>query len=194
MIKNFKLFENKINYNYKLLIKDNTLVLYNDMIDNVLGILNLAQTNNDNVYYVASVGAEKGLGTKLYEYALMYIYSDFMIPSRDGDVTGEAFNIWKKFYNRNDIEKIENSDIFSDNFYFSLITGEDEYLDYSEKKEIIEYWNENDEYSKNIKELMIFNTKYRKKPNKEYIKLINESNNINVGNWIFDVDYSTFFK
>ena len=55
-----------------------------------------------------------------------------LMPSRDGDVRGDAFNVWTKMYHRDDVDKLE-LEVVDDDFRFDILTGE---RDYTTKEEI----------------------------------------------------------
>ena len=122
-------------------------------------------------HYVSGVAAEKGFGPLIYELAFMYVDSinSKLMPSRDGDVREGAFNVWKKMYERNDIDKI-TLDVKDDNFRFDILTGEEEHTTEEERIELFNDYDNDEQYN-----LLVFNTGYSKIPNDEYNKLIDNA-------------------
>jgi hypothetical protein len=59
----------------------------------------------DNVFQQTGVAAEKGYGPMIYEMAMMTIYDNGLTLTRSGDIRGTAFEVWEKFYHRNDVVK-----------------------------------------------------------------------------------------
>jgi len=123
-------------------------------------------------YYIFGVAAERGFGPFIYELAMMHINKEGkgLMPTRDGDVRGESWNVWEIFYkNRSDVKK-KTLDILDPAYNFNLI--EDIYWD--DDKEKMEIYNELD--SEDKENLIIFNTAYFMKPSEEYYKLIEIAN------------------
>lgn len=54
---------------------------------------------------VEQVAAEKGQGPFLYEVAMMSVYPEYLSPSYTGDTSDSALQVWKKFYQRTDVER-----------------------------------------------------------------------------------------
>lgn len=175
------------------------LVLLNTKTDYVVGTLSLViyqDKEGKNVEgKITSVGSERGYGKYLYEFALMYIDVP-ILPSRDGDVTGEAMKVWEKLYNDPKVIK-EELNWEDDDYTLSILFGDQVYYTLKEKEEIYQNYLENGEDLKNDIELQIFNTKYTIKNNSNlYLRLkkIGEKfmKNNNTDEY-FDVDYSYFF-
>ena len=167
-----------------LFIKPNnsgvTLTLYNPKNKEVYATITFISNKLSAPYhYVSGVAAIKGYGPLIYELAFMYVDSinSRLMPSRDGDIRGEAFNVWEKMYDRIDIDKTE-VDIKDDNFRFDIITGEDLF---TTEKERIEWFNQSSEDEQYT--LKVFNSAYCKTGSKEYAELIKVANN-----------FTTFFK
>jgi len=175
-----------------------SFVLLNTKTDVVIGTLNLVVYDdiNDKEYFgmVTSVGAERGYGKYLYEFALMYVDVPVM-PSRDGDVTGEAMNVWEKLYNDSDVVK-DTLKWEDDEFTLSILFGEKEYYSLEEKEEIYKEYLENGEDLKKDEEIKIFNTKYSiNKESDLYLELKDKGRKFDKDtDKYFDVDYSGFFE
>jgi ADP-ribose pyrophosphatase YjhB (NUDIX family) len=120
-------------------------------------------------YFVSGVAAERGFGPLIYEMAMMHISGEGkgLMPTRDGDVRSDAWNVWERFYNRGDIRK-ETLESNSPFFRFDILFSEDEFDSEEEKQD----WIENEASSDDIKKLMIFNTVYSLGRNKEYSELL----------------------
>lgn len=149
------LFIERINQGY-------TLVLYDPKSKSTYAVITFIwrqQTGPD--FYVSGVAAEKGFGPLIYELAMMLAEQDGrgLMPSRDGDVRGDAWNVWTKFYDRSDVDKKE-LDLLDDNFRCDIITGDECEFDGDEDK--VEWWSEMGDANK--KTLKIFNTAYSMKP------------------------------
>ena len=94
------------------------LDLYDFYANRVLGTIGASHVA-DNIFHVTGVAAEKGYGPLMYEFAMMSIYDNVLTPTRSADIRGNAWEVWKKFYNRNDVNKFpipENSRAYSDEF------------------------------------------------------------------------------
>jgi len=145
-----------------LFISDNgtwlNFILYSKSEDKIYGAITTSDIHDSNkLQEVGRVAAEKGYGPLIYEMAMAYINPGFLMPSRDGDIRGEAWNVWKKFYQRNDIIK-KTLPIENDLFSFVLVTGDshEEFESIEEKKEMF------DELDKKSKiDIMAFNTMYQ---------------------------------
>lgn len=95
------------------------LDLYDFSKNRVLGTIEVRHVV-DNLFHVTGVAAEKGYGPLVYEAAMMTIYDNGLLPTRSGDIRGNAWEIWKKFYQRDDVGKFEipeTSRAYSDEFY-----------------------------------------------------------------------------
>lgn len=172
-MKYLKLFEQHTLYNrlpngFKIVSVDDSNEIC--IIDSDINLLSCLQYNelNDGVCYVSGVASNlSGMGTLVYEFAMMSLYPNGLMPSRDGDVRGGAYNIWERFYNRGDIEK-QTLDISDDKYNISILTGEDYNMTHDEK---LEFFNSGVDDSE-INVLNIFNTIYKIKPSKKYTKNI----------------------
>jgi hypothetical protein len=152
-----------------------TLTLYNPANEIAFATITINYDPNEGPgFYVSGVAAEKGFGPFIYELAMMHIDSggDFLMPSRDGDVKGSAFNVWYKFYDRDDVDK-ETLDLFDENFRCDIIVGNTCVFDDDAEKQ--EWWNESSDDEK--KALLVFNTGYSIEEGPEYHKLISIANN-----------------
>lgn len=177
-MKYIKLFEEHILYDrlpkdFKIIIENNQLLIV-DSNYKILSQIKIYQID-DNIFDVSSVSSNtRGMGALIYEFAMMFIYPNGLMPSRDGDVREKSFNIWSKFYSRNDIDK-RLLNIYDDNYYISIITGEEYFIT---KKEKLEFFKENDLDDNEIETLEIFNTVYSLKPNNIFIKNIIDIENL----------------
>lgn len=131
-------------------------------------------TNN-----VSGVAARKGFGPLIYEMAMMQssLNGKWLGPSADGDIRGEAMNVWEKFYKRADVKK-ETLDIEDDSFSFEILDGEESNWEPGEKTE---RFNTLDEEFPNtpLKEMqddvLTFNSSYSLIPNEIFIILRNRA-------------------
>ena len=182
MNKYFKLFEQHrlydrlpsgfkiVKYDKEYRYTDDTYVcIYiTDSEYNILSSIE-AVSIEDNYYVGGSASKLRGLGALAYEFTMMSIYPSGLMPNRDGDVREKAFNVWEKFYERNDLEK-ESIAFSSSQYSIAIATGEDEPTTEEENRE---FYEESDaEYQKTLD---TFNTAYKIKPNSIY-----ESNIINL--------------
>ena len=103
----------------------------------------------------------------MYEIAMAYINPSFLMPSRDGDIRTGAWEVWKKFYDRKDVNK-KTLDIQDELFSFVIATG-DSHEDFESPEEKQEMFNELPDYDK--KTVTVFNTMYQYK-NPMILKLI----------------------
>ncbi len=153
------LFIREINSGYDL-------VLYNPKLKNVYAIITIVLREAEN-YFVAGVAAERGFGPFIYELAMMHINKEGkgLMPTRDGVIRGEAWNVWKKFYAaRPDVDK-KSLSILDKNYNFNII--DDIYWESDEEKtEIYDELSPKDKVYVNI-----FNTAFFLAPSAEYEKL-----------------------
>lgn len=94
------------------------LDLYDFLKRRVLGTIECVHVA-DNVFHVTGVAAEPGYGPLMYESGMMTIYDNGLAPTRSGDVRGTAWEIWRKFYGRDDVGKFpipENSRAYSEEY------------------------------------------------------------------------------
>jgi len=121
-----------------------------------------------NDYSVMSVAAEKGFGPFVYELAMMYVNAKGkgLTPSRDGDVRGDAFDVWAKFYDRKDVKKNKLTPD-SPGFKFAILFDDDEMEDVDD---VFEFYRELSKEDKRI--LSIFNSVYFLSPNDVFNTLI----------------------
>jgi len=97
---------------------DTFLVVFNIETSRVMGIIaynNVKRSGGNSPgdnYQVSVVASEKGYGPLMYELAMMDVSPKGLMPTRSGDVSDSAREVWKKFYDRSDIKKeeIENHD------------------------------------------------------------------------------------
>jgi len=80
------------------------LDLYDFSKQRILGTIECVHVA-ENIFEVTGVAAEKGYGPLMYELAMMTIYDNGLTATRGGDIRGTAWEIWKKFYKRDDIGK-----------------------------------------------------------------------------------------
>lgn len=155
-----------------LFVKDNgtwvNFILYSKSEDKLYGVITIEDLNKDgNIRSVGRVAAEKGYGPMMYEIAMAYINPSFLMPSRDGGIRTGAWEVWKKFYDRKDVNK-KTLDIQDELFSFVIATG-DNHEDFESPEEKQEMFNELPDYDK--KTVTVFNTMYQYK-NPMILKLI----------------------
>lgn len=158
------------NSNIGLFTFDNTLTLYNPESDEVFAYIGLSEDMN-GTFYFPTVAAKKGYGPSIYEFAMMYSGSGGLMISRDGDIRGDAFNIWQRFYDSSRrVIKKETLPIEDDRFNFAIVTGEeyDNYETITDKK--IEF--EGHKAYGDEKAILVYNTKMYMNKNKIYNRLI----------------------
>lgn len=154
------------------------VTLYNPKTNSVYASLSASLRNINLGYDVDSVAAEKGFGPFIYELAMMQASKKRkgLMPNRSGDVRGQAFNVWEKFYKRNDVEKITINPITPNGdvnplYRIDILTGDEaEFEDYDD---FMEYYNQLQDSEKYA--LAVFNTIYLMKPNSQYHTLIQRS-------------------
>lgn len=149
------------------------LILFDPNSDNVYGtIMIVLHESEAPYYYVRGVAAIKGFGPFIYELAMMLLDKEgqMLMPSRDGDVRGEAWGVWKKFYDRNGVKK-KTLDLLDDDFRCDIITGDECYFEDNEDKQ--EWFNELSDDDKHA--LIVFNTGYSMTSNSDFVNLVNNS-------------------
>jgi hypothetical protein len=149
---------------------DMNISLYDFVNGEILGFVGLSR-NKDGTYYFPMIAAEKGFGPTVLEVALMFCHPNGLMISRDGDIRGDAFNVWEKMYKRKDVIK-ETLPLSDKNFNFAIITGDDQETYESEFEKIseFEYFIE-DGFKENI---LIYNSKMSIVPTKDYERLISD--------------------
>jgi len=149
---------------------DMNISLYDFVNGEILGFVGLSR-NKDGTYYFPMIAAEKGFGPTVLEVALMFCHPNGLMVSRDGDIRGDAFNVWEKMYKRKDVIK-ETLPLSDKNFNFAIITGDDQETYESEFEKIseFEYFIE-DGFKENI---LIYNSKMSIVPTKDYERLISD--------------------
>ena len=147
-----------------------SMTLYDPQSNTAFGTITFSSHITLGPYFnVGGVAALRGYGPFIYELAMMYAdsHNSMLMPSRDGDVRGDAWNVWVNFFNRDDVNK-NTLKLEDDLFRFDIITGDEWDIDYEEK---LEYWNEEiDEEDRRA--LLTFNTGYSLSPNGDYQELI----------------------
>jgi hypothetical protein len=148
---------------------DINITLYDYVNSKVLGFVGLSKSK-DGTYYFPSIAAEKGLGPTVLEIALMFCHPNGLMVSRDGDIRGDAFNVWQKMYYRDDVIK-ETLPLEDKKFNFAIISGEEE--EYESVSDKIEELNEytDDGFKEAI---LVYNTKMSMTPTKDYYRLIKD--------------------
>lgn len=149
---------------------DMNISLYDFVNGEILGFVGLSR-NKDGTYYFPMIAAEKGFGPTVLEVALMFCHPNGLMVSRDGDIRGDAFNVWEKMYKRKDVIK-ETLPLSDKNFNFAIITGDDQETYESEFEKIseFEYFIE-DGFKENI---LIYNSKMSIIPTKDYERLVSD--------------------
>lgn len=181
---------------------DTTLVLMDPTIDKVYATVDAYQTNDN--YNVGGVAAETGFGPFIYELMMMIlnIKGKGLMPNREGDIKAKAFEVWYRFYLRNDIKKniIEpfNPDgSFNKKYRVDILTGEHDTFHNTE--EFGEFYSGLTKDDKEV--LQVFNCVYYLQPNNDYSVLLNRGlayehqgvslvNVIRKGNEYFSKKYS----
>lgn len=171
------LFVKKLNSGY-------TLSLYDPSENKIYSTITFIKGSRDKNYWVSGVASINGYGPFIYELAMMISHKDGagLMPSRDGDVRGVAFNVWEKFYDRSDVDK-ETIPFGDEDFSFRIFDDHD-YLSLEDKEEWLK--NIEDDKNLNIETLYIFNTAFSMAPDSSLGELIDRGNK-----WIdkgFDVD------
>lgn len=161
-----------------------TLSLYDPSENKVYGTITFIKGSKDKNYWVSGVASIKGYGPFIYELAMMISHKHGvgLMPSRDGDVRGDAFSVWEKFYDRSDVGK-ETIPFDDEDFSFRIFDDHD-HLSLEEKEEWLKSI-EDDKYL-NIKTLYVFNTAFSMAPDSSLSELIDRGNK-----WAdkgFDVD------
>ncbi len=151
------------------------LSLYDPKSKKVYATIIFTDAVSPHQYQVSGVAAEPGFGPFIYELAMMVANKDGMglMPARDGDVRGEAFNVWKKFYKRGDVKK-ETIPFEDEEFSFRIFDDHD-YLDIEEKNEWLQSIKD-DKYS-SVDELMTFNTAFSLSPDNNFKELTSRADN-----------------
>lgn len=133
-------------------------ILYSKSEDKIYGTITTSDIDGSlKLQTVGRVAAEKGYGPLIYEIAMAYINPGYLMPSRDGDIRGEAWNVWEKFYERKDVIK-KTLDIKDELFSFVIVTG-DSHEDFESVEEKQEMFDELSNFEK--KGVMVFNTMYQ---------------------------------
>ena len=136
--------------NIGLVVGKGSVTIYDFQTSRVYGYMSYKPATAHINQFVA-VAAEKGYGPLIYEAAIMSSFNKGLLPPRDGDIRGDAFEVWRKFTLRSDIVK-------------TVLEPEDE--GYSEE------YLEIDEDPDNPKESIIGNTVLVKIPSTGYKDLI----------------------
>jgi len=196
--------------NIVLLEHDLSLVLLDIDDDIVVGVIILYPESQDDDFddddfdfgQVGSVGAERGYGFNLYKFALYEFWLKYkkpLMPSRDGDVKGEAMAVWEKLYNDSSVKKntLEWKD---EEFTLSIMFGEQTYYTLEEKEEIYQEFLGDVFDKRDLKkdeEIKIFNTEFILDSEPElYSELKEKGEKYKKNhNWKhhMDTDYGVFF-
>jgi len=149
--------------------KGYALVLYNPKTKDAYATISFSDVESLPHYYVGGVAAERGFGPFIYELAMMVSHKDGkgLMPTRDGDVRGGAWDVWEKFYNREDVKK-DTTPFESDEFSFKIFDDHD-YLSIEEKEEWLQ--SIKDDKWMSIESLMVFNTAFSIPPNNQLKEL-----------------------
>lgn len=139
-----------LNENIGLVRHKGSITLYDFKTDRVYGFMSMRPISSNMNEFVA-VAAEKGYGPLIYDCGIMASFNKGLLPPRDGDIRGDAFNVWEKFTHRSDVTKAvleEGDEGYSE-----------EYLDFDLDVD-------------NPKESIAGNTVLIKMPSSDYKKLI----------------------
>lgn len=177
---------NELSENTALFIKNKRNIIFNlDLYcsenDEIYGTIGFSKIG-DKLFGISGVAALRGFGPFIYELAMMYLnsFDGYLMPSRDGDVRGEAFNVWEKFYNRNDV--IKHTFEYTDKEYNYEILGYD--IPMEEREEYLKDVEENGGFKKyETNALLVYNTKYSLKSNNDYYELIERSKKYSQDVW-----------
>ncbi len=152
--------------------RTSNITLYNSLESKVYAMINFYSAI-DKMMTVAGVAAEKGLGPLIYEIAMTFIYPDYLMPSRFGNIKPEAFMVWEKFFRRNDINTL-TLPIESPDFEFTTLDPDLTITDPVKKKQYFESLNDVDKHK-----LTIFNTgfQYKSPDFKKYKDLVSVAKN-----------------
>lgn len=82
------------------------IVLLDSNLKDIIGFLYAKRLNGSDCFSVKEVVAEKGYGPLLYEFAMMAVHPCGICPDNSGESTDKAVGVWKKFIERNDVEKL----------------------------------------------------------------------------------------
>lgn len=108
MIFNYKDFLNeRIKYtddNFILIKQKNLFFLYDDKNNKPLGYICYGLTDGD-VYSIYGAYSEHGYGPLMYEIVMTYVYPKGITLSDDSGTSGDALNVWNKFFERTDVKK-----------------------------------------------------------------------------------------
>ena len=156
------LFIRNINVGYDM-------ALYDPADKTVYGYAAIAISDTEN-YFIAGIAAKPGFGPLIYKLTMMQASLDGkgVMPSRDGDVRGDAWYVWEQFYERGNVNK-ETLDVTHKDYNFNII-DDIYYDDLDEKIEIFNEFHENNDKSA-LKGLAIFNTVYSLQADDNYKRL-----------------------
>ena len=181
---------------------ETTLVLMDPTTNDVYAMIDANQINDN--YHVGGVAAETGFGPFIYELMMMLlnIKGKGLMPNREGDIKQEAFEVWARFFSRNDVRKeiIEPFNLdgsFNKKYRVDILTGEHD--TFHDSEDFREFYTELSKNDKNV--LNIFNCVYYLQPNNDYSVLLNRGlayehqgvslvNVIRKGNEYFSKKYS----
>jgi len=151
-----------------------TLSLYSPKNKIAYATITFTEAVSPRQYQVAGVAAQQGFGPFIYELAMMISERNGMglMPTRDGDVRGDAWGVWKRFNKRDDVNR-EVVPFESEEFSFKIFDDHDE-LSMEEKQEWLENIKE-DEHS-SIEDLILFNTAFSLSPDSQFKELISRTN------------------
>ena len=144
------LFTKSLNSGYEL-------VLFSPTDKKVHGMIGIRKHQTSD-YFVSYVAATGGFGVYMYELAMMFLDDDDagLMPDRSGNIRERAWNVWKIFYERTDVEKYPASgNNYSTNF--NIFLGDDV----------------------NPKDVEIYNTIYYMQPDPSFGKYIQNAENYN---------------
>ena len=129
------------------------LILYSPQEKQIYGTIGIRNFNTSD-YTVSYVAAQQGYGVYMYELAMMQLdeHDAGLMPDRTGNIRPKAWNIWKKFYERDDVEKYQARG-----------------SNYSDKINVFLGDTKSDIDNK------IYNTVFYMQPNNDYFTLINNA-------------------
>jgi len=86
------------------LSEDNIFLIIDKETKEPMGYISFGLTDG-NVYGIYGAYAKRGFGPLLYEIVMTYVFPNGITMSDDSTTSGDALNVWNKFYERGDVDK-----------------------------------------------------------------------------------------
>ena len=86
------------------LSEDNIFLIIDKENKEPMGYISFGLTDG-NVYGIYGAYAKRGFGPLLYEIVMTYVFPNGITMSDDSTTSGDALNVWNKFYERGDVDK-----------------------------------------------------------------------------------------